>query len=222
MGHLLSMNPEFVVGVIIVFGVTLWRRLSRPPTVAAPSIPWQQRERTDGGLTPPSGRENPVPRRAVDQQPVRESAAPDIPQARHSAAAGALTPVSVLLVEDDDDSRQMLTNTLEYYGVHVVAVSSASEALHTLDTQQVDVLLSDLRLPEKNGFALIHELRLRTDPVAMIPAASITASRLTEDRHHALAAGYQVHMEKPVDPDDLVSTVLTLAATPRENDRIGH
>jgi len=80
----------------------------------------------------------------------------------------------------------------------------------------------DLRLPEKNGFALIHELRLRTDPVAMIPAASITASRLTEDRHHALAAGYQVHMEKPVDPDDLVSTVLTLAATPRENDRIGH
>jgi CheY-like chemotaxis protein len=220
MGHLLSVNPEFVVGAIIVLGVTVWRRLSGPPR-AATSILWQQRERTDDGLPRPSGRENPVPRKTADQQPSRGSA-PGNAQAHYRASSGALAPVSVLLVEDDDDSRQLLTNTLQYYGAHVVAVSSALEAVQMLDTYHVDVLLSDLRLPEKDGFALIHELRLRTDPVAMIPAASITASRLTEDRHHALAAGYQVHMEKPVDPDDLVSTVLTLATTPRENDRIGH
>jgi CheY-like chemotaxis protein len=221
MGHLLSINPEFVVGAIIVVGVAVWRKLSGRPRAVA-SILWQQRERTDDGVSPRSGQENPVPRKKPEEQPVRRSAAQGNAQAPDSASLGALAPVSVLLVEDDDDSRQMLTNTLQYYGAHVAAVSSASEAPHMLDTRHVDVLLSDLRLPEKDGFALIHELRLRTDPVALIPAASITASRLTEDRHHALAAGYQVHMEKPVDTDDLVSTVLTLATTPRENDRIGH
>lgn len=222
MGHLLSINPEFVVGAILVLGVAVWRKLSGRPRAVA-SILWQQLERTDDGTPHPSERENPVPRQTTDQQPVRGSAPPDRAQALNSSSSGALAPVSVLLVEDDDDSRQMLTNTLRYYGAHVVAVSSASEAMHMLDTRHVDVLLSDLRLPEKDGFALIHELRLRTDPaIAMIPAASITASRLAEDRHHALAAGYQVHMAKPVDPDDLVSTVLTLVATPREDDRIGH
>jgi len=221
MGHLLSINPALVVGAIIVIGVAVRSMLSGPPPPAL-SILWQQRERTDDGLPPPSGRENPVPRKTADQQPARGSAAPGRAHAHGSTSSGVLAPISVLLVEDDDDSRQMLTDTLQFYGAHVVAVSSAAEALQMLDNHHADVLLSDLRLPEKDGFALIHELRLRTDPVAMIPAASITASRLIEDRHHALAAGYQVHMEKPVDPDDLVSTMLTLATTPRESDRIGH
>jgi CheY-like chemotaxis protein len=222
MRHLLSINLALVVGAIIVLGVALWRMLSTPPSPAV-SILWQQREGSDDGLSPPSGREHPVSRTPADQQPARRSAAPASTHARGNASSGALAPVSVLLVEDDDDSRQMLTDTLRYYGAHVVAVSTAAEALQVLNTHHTDVLLSDLRLPEKDGFALIHELRLRSDPaIAMIPAASITASRLTEDRHHALAAGYQVHMEKPVDPDDLVSTVLTLAATPRDNDRIEH
>jgi CheY-like chemotaxis protein len=129
----------------------------------------------------------------------------------------------VLLVEDDEDSRQMLTDTLEYYGARVTAVSSATEALRLLATDHADVLLSDLRLPEKDGFALIHELRMGADPaLAMIPAASITASRLTDDRQHALAAGYQVHLEKPVDPDDLASTVLSLATKRRDNDDAAH
>jgi len=58
------------------------------------------------------------------------------------------------------------------------------------------VLLSDLRLPDKDGFELIHDLRMRTDPtLASIPAASITASRRPEDRHRAIAAGYQFHIE---------------------------
>jgi CheY-like chemotaxis protein len=130
--------------------------------------------------------------------------------------AGALRAISVLLVEDDEDARTLLTETLEYYGARVWPVASASEAAQVLERHQADVLLSDLRLPGEDGFALIHNLRSRRDPyMASIPAASITASRLTEDRHHALAAGYQLHLQKPVDPDELVSAILALACMPR-------
>jgi CheY-like chemotaxis protein len=127
-------------------------------------------------------------------------------------AAGALRALSVLLVEDDEDARLLLTQTLEYYGAHVLPVASAPEALRMLDQQRADVLLSDLRMPDGDGFELIQRLRSRRDPeVASIPAAAITASQLTEDRHHAIAAGYQLQLQKPVDPDELVSAILTLA-----------
>ena len=140
-----------------------------------------------------------IPQAAVDDRP-------------QDAGAGALHALSVLLVEDDDDARLLLTETLEYYGAHVLPTASAAEARHVLGQQHADVLLSDLRMPEEDGSALIHELRLRGDPeIAAIPAAAITASRLTEDRHHAIAAGYQVQLQKPVDPDALVSAILTLA-----------
>jgi CheY-like chemotaxis protein len=125
---------------------------------------------------------------------------------------GALRALSVLLVEDDEDTRLLLTGALEYYGAHVLPVASASEAVRMLEQHHADVLLSDLRLPGEDGFELIHRLRSQRDPdVASIPAAAITTSRLTEDRHHAIAAGYQLQLQKPVDPDELVSAILTLA-----------
>ena len=72
-------------------------------------------------------------------------------------------------------------------------------------------------MPGGDGFELIQGLRSRRDPVvASIPAAAITASRLTEDRHHAIAAGYQLQLQKPVDPDELVSAILTLASMLRK------
>ena len=101
----------------------------------------------------------------------------------------------MLLVEDDEDARMLLTLTLEYYGARVLPVASAAEAVQMLEHQHADVLLSDLRMPGEDGFTLMHNLRSRRDPaVASIPAASITASRLTEDRSHAIAAGYQLHL----------------------------
>ena len=129
------------------------------------------------------------------------------------AGVGALRAMSVLLVEDDDDARLLLTQTLEFYGARVLPVASAAEAIRMLDQHHADVLLSDLRMPEADGFALIHHLRTQNDPsVASMPAAAITASRRTEDRHHAIAAGYQLQLQKPVDPDELVSAILTLAS----------
>jgi CheY-like chemotaxis protein/two-component sensor histidine kinase len=139
------------------------------------------------------------------------------------AASGALRSIAVLLVEDDEDARVLLAQTLEYYGAHVLAVGSASEAVRILESHHADMLFSDLRMPGDDGFALIHNLRSRRDPdVASIPAASITASRLTEDRYHAIAAGYQLHLQKPIDPDELVTAVLTLAATPRSGYKTMH
>ncbi|PWT86369.1 MAG: hypothetical protein C5B57_01205 [Blastocatellia bacterium] len=137
------------------------------------------------------------------------------------APSGALQGLSVLLVEDDSDARILLTQTLEYYGARVLPVASAGEALQMLAQHHADVLLSDLRMPGEDGIALIHRLRRGGDPdIASIPAASITASRLAEDRHHAIAAGYQLHLQKPVDPDELVSAVLTLARMPHQNHQI--
>jgi signal transduction histidine kinase/ActR/RegA family two-component response regulator len=136
-------------------------------------------------------------------------------QARHTAL-GALRAISVLLVEDDADARMLLTQTLEHYGAHVWAVASASEAQGFLDRYRADVLLADLRMPIEDGFTLIHNLRTCRDPeVASIPAASITVSRLSTDRDRALAAGYQLHLNKPIDPDDLVSAMVTLVSMPR-------
>jgi signal transduction histidine kinase/CheY-like chemotaxis protein len=129
------------------------------------------------------------------------------------AGVGALQDRSVLLVEDDEEARMLLTQTLEYYGAHVLPAASAGEAVRMLQQHHPDVLLSDLRMPGEDGFSLIQRLRSQPDPdVASIPAAAITASRLTEDHHHAIAAGYQLELQKPVDPDDLVSAILTLAS----------
>jgi signal transduction histidine kinase/ActR/RegA family two-component response regulator len=125
------------------------------------------------------------------------------------AAAGALRALSVLLVEDDEDARFLLTQTLEYYGAHVLSAASASDAVRILEQHHADVLLSDLRMPGQDGFELIHQLRSQRDPdVSSMPAAAITTSRLTEDRNHAIAAGYQLQLQKPIDPDELVSAML--------------
>ena len=78
------------------------------------------------------------------------------------------------------------------------------------------LLVSDLRMAGEDGFALIHRLRSQDDPdVASIPAPAITASRLNESRHHAIAAGYRLQLQKPVDADELASAILTLAGVLR-------
>lgn len=144
--------------------------------------------------------------------PMRQHAAPVVEPRPTDVPAGTLRAMTVLLVEDDEDARLLLTQTLEYYGAQVLPAASASEAVRMLGEHHADVLLSDLRMPGEDGFALIHKVRSQRDPdIASIPAAALTASRLIEDRHHAIAAGYQMQLQKPVDPDELVSAILTLA-----------
>ncbi len=124
-----------------------------------------------------------------------------------------LTGVRVLVVEDDDDARELIAKVLETQGATVTTASSAYEALAALDGVTVDVLLSDIEMPGTNGYDLITQLRRR--PAARggtVPAAALTAYARTEDRLRALRTGFQLHLAKPVQPSELVAVVSSLAA----------
>jgi CheY-like chemotaxis protein len=122
-----------------------------------------------------------------------------------------LEGVRVLIVEDDEDTRGVLTLGLEMAGADVVAVASAREAIHAIETRPPDVLLSDIGLPDEDGLALIREVRRMPSPGGRIPAAAVTAFTLTEDSEQALRAGFQCHFAKPVETRDLFAAVAELA-----------
>jgi hypothetical protein len=124
--------------------------------------------------------------------------------------------VRVLLVEDDADTRELLTTLLQRCGARVTAVGSASEALMTIALTQPDVLVSDIAMPGEDGYALIRKIRLRdADQGRWLPAVALTAYARDEDRARALAAGYQRHLTKPVDPAALARTVAVLSGRVR-------
>jgi CheY-like chemotaxis protein len=97
----------------------------------------------------------------------------------------------------------------------VRAVESAAEAVVTLEQERPDVLLSDIAMPGGDGYALLGQARARLQGAAL-PAAALTAYAGTADRARALAAGFQAHLAKPVDPAELIAVVAQLAYAPRE------
>jgi PAS domain S-box-containing protein len=130
--------------------------------------------------------------------------------------APSLEGVSVLVVDDDPDARQLITMLLGERGAKVIAVASAGEALKALETNRPDVLLSDIEMPEQDGYALIRSIRaLPADRGGRIPAAALTAYARTEDRMQALLAGFHLHTPKPVDPAELAAVVASLAGRTR-------
>jgi PAS domain S-box-containing protein len=132
-----------------------------------------------------------------------------------SAEPVTLRGVSILLVEDDDDGREMLVTALRDYGASVTPLASATAALDVIlnDRFRADVLVSDVGLAEIDGYELIRRIR-SSAPLTMrrVPAIAVTAYANPEDRIRALVAGYQVHMPKPVDPAVLASSISRLIA----------
>ena len=102
----------------------------------------------------------------------------------------------------------MLTGVLQQAGAEVISVASAAEALDTLHHRRADVLISDIGMPDEDGYALIHRVRA-LDPKSggTVPAIALTANARAEDRSHALAAGFQMHLAKPIDPGELTRTI---------------
>jgi signal transduction histidine kinase/CheY-like chemotaxis protein len=125
--------------------------------------------------------------------------------------AALLAGLSVLVVDDDEDSRQVVSAYLEAHHATVQAVASAADALDVLQRESVDVLLADVAMPGEDGYSLIRKLRaLPTSQAAMIPAAALTAFAREEDRVAALDAGFQMHLTKPIDAVSLVAAVAEL------------
>jgi len=148
---------------------------------------------------------------------------PRVRQLRSRAAEGRpplplerLDRLHVLVVEDNADGREIMTIVIEQSGGRVTAVASAGEALAALDSLQPDVLVSDIGLPDEDGYALIRRLRSReAERGGFLPAVALTGFVRTEDRARVLAAGFQVHVPKPVDPAELTAAIAAVARDPR-------
>jgi signal transduction histidine kinase len=128
-----------------------------------------------------------------------------------SEPAPSLDGVAVLVVDDDEDTRELLARSLRRAGARVEAASGAEEALTRLAVAAPDVLLSDIAMPATTGYDLIAAVRARP-ALRGLPSIALTAYGREEDRERALAAGFDLHLGKPVEPAALVRAVALLAA----------
>jgi PAS domain S-box-containing protein len=119
--------------------------------------------------------------------------------------------LQVLFVDDERDSREFITFLLEQHGAQVTEVESASAALNNLGEAKFDLLISDIGMPDMDGYTLIRQIRARSlDRGGNIPAIALTAYAGEIDQQQALAAGFQQHITKPIKPETLIQKILTL------------
>ena len=117
----------------------------------------------------------------------------------------------ILIVDDEEDTRQLLVQILTFYGATVVTAKSASEGLSELQEKNPDVLVSDIGMPDEDGYSLIRKVRALSDEKQKnTTAIALTAFTRAQDRMRALAAGYQNHVGKPVEPDELATVIASL------------
>jgi CheY-like chemotaxis protein/two-component sensor histidine kinase len=122
-----------------------------------------------------------------------------------------LTGIRILVVDDDTDSREFFAFALEQLGAQVSTVTSAGEVIATLARLQPNILLSDIGMPDMDGYMLIRQIRaMPPEQGGQILAIALTAYAGEIDRQQALAAGFQHHLAKPVEPDELVKVILNL------------
>jgi len=129
---------------------------------------------------------------------------------------GRLDRVRVLLVDDEPTANEAVQTLLDSCGAEVRVAGSAAQALKMLDTWKPDVLISDIAMPEEDGYTLIKKIRARSVELSGdLPAAALTAYATIEDRVSILAAGFQMYLSKPADPGELIAVVASLAARRR-------
>jgi PAS domain S-box-containing protein len=156
---------------------------------------------------------------------------------RHSAGATITGPdisgVRILLVEDDEDTRRLLGLTLERKGADVTSAASSSEGLRVLDTSSkslgqgsdeigrstmsdrikrpIDVIVGDIGMADEDGYEFMRKVRaLPPEQGGLVPAIALTGYATRKDRELALAAGYQLHLAKPVEPEELITAIASL------------
>lgn len=140
----------------------------------------------------------------------------EVPAQSPSSASRIIAPrldgLRVLVVDDEPDARTLLKAVLEAHGARVEVAASVQEALVQIESSCPDVLVSDIGMPGEDGYSLIRKVRALTkNRPTVLPAAALTAFARMEDRSRALLAGFQSHLAKPIEPDELLIVVATLA-----------
>ena len=141
----------------------------------------------------------------------------DESRVHHGAGASGAFPMPslgglrILVVDDDADAREVISAVLVQAGADVATASSAPQAIDLVESWGPNVLISDIGMPNQDGYDLIRKLRARsTDRASHIPAIALTAFARSQDRLKALSAGYQMHVAKPIEPLELVTVVASL------------
>jgi CheY-like chemotaxis protein len=148
-----------------------------------------------------------------DISDIEKTSQPSIEGSISTDPQPSLDGLRVLVVDDERDSRELVAAALMIHGAEVLSFGSAIEALEEMDHQTFDVLVSDIGMPEMDGYWLINRVRqLPVERGGRIPAAALTAYAGIEDHRRVLQAGYQMHIPKPVEPAELTSIVAGLAA----------
>jgi CheY-like chemotaxis protein len=144
---------------------------------------------------------------AASQTTVAQTALTELSITRR--AQPSLRGAKVLIVDDERDTRDLLNRILTERGATVVLADSTDEALSQIAKTNPDLLISDIGMPERDGYDLIGQLRNHPDWNA-IPAIALTAFAMADDRMQAVRSGYQAHLGKPLMPADLIDTVAAL------------
>jgi CheY-like chemotaxis protein len=123
----------------------------------------------------------------------------------------SLADARVLVVDDEPDARELLKSLLADAGAEVVTAGSAEEGLALVKSYRPDVIVSDIGMPDRDGYQFIRDVRgLDVAAGGATPAIALTAFARSEDRTRAMLAGYQVHVSKPIEPEELVATIKSL------------
>jgi len=150
-----------------------------------------------------------VQRNADAQQRLHLRTAKDVPQDYRVANLGG---IKVLVVDDENDARELLRRVLTDCGAEVLVAATAADALSLVQRERPQLLLSDIGMPDVDGYELLRQVRaLGEAGGGKLPAIALTAFARSEDRTRALRAGFLVHVSKPVEPSELVATVASVA-----------
>jgi len=123
----------------------------------------------------------------------------------------SLNGVCALVVDDQPDARILICRLIEEHGGRCILAESAAQALTLIGQEDVNILISDIGMPEFDGYQLIRKIRaMHSSAIRNLPAIALTAYARADDRQRALLAGYQMHVSKPVEPRELIAGIASL------------
>ena len=124
----------------------------------------------------------------------------------------------ILVVDDEKDTQQLLRQVLTHFGAEVSTAGSANEGFAEFTAKNFDILISDIGMPEEDGYSLIRRIRKLPEQKGKTPAIALTAYARPQDRMQALTSGFQTHVAKPVEPDELAAVIGSLTGRLQMND----